>query len=165
MDQSLSGIMTTGLLTVLPGERLEVAANIMRQENVRHLLVADESQYVLGIISERDLERALESDTLKRTHLTLFPPNARVENFMSSHFEWIDKDRLVTEAIQKMLDLKISAIVVREGNKIEGILTTDDLLRLLSECLRPHGAKAAIAQWAFASPLGAVTQFLSAVGL
>jgi signal-transduction protein with cAMP-binding, CBS, and nucleotidyltransferase domain len=71
----------------------------------------------------------------------------------------------MTEAIQKMLDLKISALIVREGNRVEGILTTDDLLRLLSEFLKPHGAKAALAQWVFASPIGAVTQFLSAVGI
>jgi CBS domain-containing protein len=53
-------MMAVELLTVLPEERLEVAAQLMRQENIRHLLVADESQSVLGIISERDTECALE---------------------------------------------------------------------------------------------------------
>ena len=57
-------IMSTPIVTVDPYSPVEVAADIMKQNNVRHLLVvdSDKSNKPLGIISSRDFLLYIENE-------------------------------------------------------------------------------------------------------
>lgn len=57
-------IMSTPIVTVDPYSPVEVAADIMKQNNVRHLLVVDseKSNKPLGIISSRDFALYIENE-------------------------------------------------------------------------------------------------------
>ncbi len=57
-------IMSTPIVTVDPYSPVEVAADIMKQNNVRHLLVvdSDKSNKPLGIISSRDFALYIEKE-------------------------------------------------------------------------------------------------------
>ncbi len=57
-------IMSTPIVTVDPYSPVEVAADIMKQNNVRHLLVvdSDKSNKPLGIISSRDFALYIENE-------------------------------------------------------------------------------------------------------
>ncbi len=57
-------IMSTPIVTVDPYSQVEVAADIMKQNNVRHLLVvdSDKSNKPLGIISSRDFALYIENE-------------------------------------------------------------------------------------------------------
>ena len=57
-------IMSTPIVTVDPYSPVEVAADIMEQNNVRHLLVvdSDKSNKPLGIISSRDFALYIENE-------------------------------------------------------------------------------------------------------
>ena len=57
-------IMSTPIITVDPYSPVEVAADIMKQNNVRHLLVvdSDKSNKPLGIISSRDFALYIENE-------------------------------------------------------------------------------------------------------
>lgn len=57
-------IMSTPIVTVDPYSPVKVAADIMKQNNVRHLLVvdSDKSNKPLGIISSRDFALYIEKE-------------------------------------------------------------------------------------------------------
>src|SRR6185503_7871780 len=56
----IADLMTTKLFTVSPDDSVEGAVRLLQQRGVRHLLVLDGHDLV-GIISDRDIKRALDS--------------------------------------------------------------------------------------------------------
>ena len=57
-------IMSTPIVTIDPYSPVEVAADVMKQNNVRHLLVvdSDEPNMPLGILSSRDFALYIENE-------------------------------------------------------------------------------------------------------
>jgi len=55
----VSKLMSRKLITVTPDDSVERAVQLLRQRGVRHLLVLKDGRLV-GIISDRDLKRALD---------------------------------------------------------------------------------------------------------
>lgn len=57
-------IMSTPIVTIDPYSPVEVAADVMKQNNVRHLLVveSDEPNKPLGILSSRDFAQYIENE-------------------------------------------------------------------------------------------------------
>ena len=57
-------IMSTPIVTIDPYSPVEVAADVMKQNNVRHLLVvdSDEPNKPLGILSSRDFALYIENE-------------------------------------------------------------------------------------------------------
>lgn len=56
----LENIMSSPLVSIEPTAPMEVAANIMALNKVRRLIVIDEKEQVVGIITSTDLARYLE---------------------------------------------------------------------------------------------------------
>ena len=84
--------------------------------------VVDGNEYLMGIFTDGDLRRALEqSHDLNTT---------RVGNVMSSDAKTIDANALAAEAVTRMENDNISAlIVVDEHNKVTGVLQLLALLK------------------------------------
>lgn len=119
---------TTHDLTIVHWlERLEPAYGTARARGIRHLPVADDHGAIIGIISDRDFQRAMDSDT------GAFPLQARVRDFMSWPVQAIDEGSRIADAARMMLDQRISALLVTREQKVVGIVTTEDLLRALLE--------------------------------
>jgi CBS domain-containing protein len=59
-EVTLESIMSSPLVTIEPAAPIEVAANIMAINNVRRLLVLDDNEQVVGVITSKDLARYLE---------------------------------------------------------------------------------------------------------
>ena len=60
----VSQLMTRQLITVAPMDPVEHAVKLLRRRHVRHLLVANRGELV-GIISDRDIKRALDPKKTK----------------------------------------------------------------------------------------------------
>src|SRR6516164_5133657 len=56
---NVSAIMTRNLILVSPEDSVEVAIDLLRRRGIRHLLVAKNNRLV-GIVSDRDIKRALD---------------------------------------------------------------------------------------------------------
>ena len=111
---------------------LSDAYHVMHAKNIRHMPVVDDEEKLVGIITERDFHRAMmpyPGDPLSKDHHTRFDPQAVVREWMSWPVEIIDERQSIAEAARLMLDQKISALVVTDGDDVVGIVTTDDLLR------------------------------------
>jgi CBS domain-containing protein len=128
----VSQYMTTPVITIPSNETIGKAKAMMRDGNIRRLVVTENGR-IEGIISSFDLVR-LESGTSQHTPMMRQrggdekPP---VSQFMRRSIETIGKDASLAEAISKMLETKVAALVVSDGPSPVGILTTKDILETL----------------------------------
>ena len=51
-------IMRRALVTILPDASMQAAVEIMRTRDLRHLLVTDAGEQLLGVLTDRDLRHA-----------------------------------------------------------------------------------------------------------
>jgi CBS domain-containing protein len=124
METQIKDLMTKTLLAVPMGSPVAAAADIMKENKIRHLPVVDELEEIVGIISKRDFKLL--------GNLQEIP----VEQVMSSPVYYIDQDTPLRMAIFKMLDHKISSLLIADDNDdAVGIVTTDDLLWYLVQLL------------------------------
>ena len=65
----VSEIMSTGLLTVTPEANFDECLRLMEQNGVYHLLILDDSNRYLGMLSVSDLLRVMASDQKERADL------------------------------------------------------------------------------------------------
>jgi acetoin utilization protein AcuB len=117
------------------------ARALMQQERIRHLLVVGDGR-LLGIVTDRDIRLNLPSPA---TSLSVWEVNhllARltVDKVMTRAVITIDPDRDAREAAWIMVDHKIGALPVLEGERLLGIITETDLLRAFVESTQPAAA-------------------------
>jgi len=132
---SVRDIMSTRVATVEMDDRLEVVKGIFDAMKFHHLLVVDETQKLYGVVSDRDLLRALSpyvgsaAETARDT-ATL---NKRVHQIMSRKPITLRPESDVAEAIELFLTHSISCIpVVDDAMKPIGIVSWRDVLKSLA---------------------------------
>lgn len=116
--------MSARPITVSPSSPLEQILQIMRTRAIRHLLVADGEQLV-GVVSSRDIRRPLTDRGIPIT------PATPVGQVMTESPLTVGPDLPLIEAARLMLDRKIGALPVIEGEQVVGILTKSDALEAL----------------------------------
>jgi acetoin utilization protein AcuB len=122
---SIEQFMTPSPACIGRKQRMSEAHERMRNLRVRHLPVLDEGESKLvGIVSQRDLffvEAMRDID----------PADALVEDAMSSNVYVVPPERSVGEVAAKMVESKLGCAVVTGGDRVVGIFTTTDALRVL----------------------------------
>lgn len=115
--------MTSKVFTISCDKPVIEAARIMKEKNIRHLPVTNHVGTVIGILSDRDLQRAI--NVLEQ---------CKVEDFMSWPVYCVSETTSVKRIAEEMIAQKVSAFLVEDMHgHLKGIITTDDLLRLLIE--------------------------------
>jgi acetoin utilization protein AcuB len=142
----------------------------MTREKIRHLPVLDDSGIVVGIISDRDFKRAMwpvesAGDNYK-TKDPVFKSSAVVSDYMSGPVKSVEYKTELAEVAKMMVEEKISAVLVAQSDELIGIVTHEDLLKVLIMLLRhPDSPKDRVTAWLYNSPIGKVVSTLSEVGL
>ncbi|HEX4926207.1 MAG TPA: CBS domain-containing protein [Bdellovibrionales bacterium] len=151
---------------------LPFAYGKLLKKKVRHLPVIDDSGAVVGIISERDFQKAMwpaerpSSPGGIRDDFPEFRSGAVVGDYMSTPVKAVDHDTPLTTAARMMIEQKISAVIVIENSRMTGILTTEDMLRVLVSLLEPAPTlKDRVMGWAQSTPIGKVATSLAEVGI
>jgi acetoin utilization protein AcuB len=130
----MGNIMTTRVVTVEMDDRLGVVKEIFDTVNFHHLLVLDEHKKLTGVVSDRDLLRALSPyvGTAAETARDLATLNKRVHQIMTRRPFTLRPESTVGEAVQLLLAHRISCIpIVDEEFKPVGIVSWRDLLKSL----------------------------------
>lgn len=116
-------IMTSKVFTIPADSFVIEASRLMKEKNIRHLPVTNQAGNVVGIISDRDLQRVIN-----------VLDQYRVEDLMSWPVYCVSETTPVKRIAEEMISQKVSAFLVEDLNgHLKGIITTDDLLRLLIE--------------------------------
>lgn len=132
---TVASIMSRDVVAVHPNETLMVARAHLQKMGIRHLLVVEDGRLV-GVISDRDVLRAispfLDSSTEKLRDINTLGRRAR--DIMTQHVVTVDPDATIEEAAQQMLTHEISSLpVVSDGGKVEGIITSKDVMKHFAE--------------------------------
>lgn len=124
-------IMQREVLTVGPKTTLPEALGLVRRRGVRHLPVLDNGGLV-GIVSDRDLKRAMASSatSLERHELTYLLDRLPVADIMTRSVITVGPEQTIEEAARLMVREKVSALPVTEAGRLVGIVTETDVLAL-----------------------------------
>ncbi|MGZ5007150.1 MAG: CBS domain-containing protein [Methylobacter sp.] len=134
-------LMTSKVFTVEQHDLIDRVFFLIHYERIRHLPVVEKGK-VIGIVSDRDLYKALgpksnsnaiEAATGTGTaELHVIPK--KVQHIMHRGVITVTPDTYASEAAAKMADNKIGALpVVDKDNKLVGILSSTDILRVFSK--------------------------------
>ncbi len=132
---TLGKIMTARVVTVEMDDRLEAVKEIFDTMRFHHLLVVDEHKKLGGVLSDRDLLRALSPyvGSATETARDLATLNKRVHQIMTRRPITLRQESGIAEAVELLLKHRISCIpIVDEESKPVGIVSWRDLLRALA---------------------------------
>lgn len=124
MKPTLKSNMSNQLYTISKDETQAEAYKVMLNRWIRHLPVVDtETNTVVGIVSDRDLLKAAS-------------PTTSVSELMSSPIKSFDINTPIRQVVESMVSQKLSAFLIKENEEIVGIVTSEDMLVLLSHLLK-----------------------------
>ncbi|HLN32228.1 MAG TPA: CBS domain-containing protein [Gemmataceae bacterium] len=111
------------VVTAMPQETLAAVARLMEQHNVGAVVLAENHRPV-GIVTDRDLALHIAAHGVP-----LQAPAARV---MSTPVMTVGRDDGVFDTTQSMMESGVRRLpVVDEDGRLVGLVTLDDLLRVL----------------------------------
>jgi len=128
-------VMSRDVQVVKRNDQLSVADTLMKQARIRHLPVLDEDGLVCAVVSQRDLFRGALLRALgygsraEEAMLRQVP----VKEAMSGEIHTIGPDAVVADAARIMVERKIGCLPVVEGEKLVGIVTETDFVKLVAD--------------------------------
>lgn len=126
-------IMTRNMVTVELDDKLALVKDIFDHAKFHHLLVLEDGE-LLGVVSDRDLFKALSPNlgTLTETTKDAATLNKRVHQIMSRHPVVLQEDASVADAIELFNTCNVSCLpVVNDKNRPVGIVSWRDILKNL----------------------------------
>ena len=126
MAQTISDVMHKGLMTCSPETSLGKVAALLTEHHVHALVVAEEPDQALGIISDFDLLAGEWLSVDEESLNTMRKLTAR--DLMTSPIESVDVNTSVNEASKRMADRGIHRMLVIDQDKPVGILSVSDLV-------------------------------------
>lgn len=122
MKHMTGSIMTSSVISISEERDINMAESLMKVNNIRHLPVVNSKDELTGIISVRDVVKI--KDKYKR-----------IKSIMTKSVHIVKKSDDIKSAIEIMLKNKICSVLVGQNEEIVGIVTTDDLLKLLAKII------------------------------
>jgi len=117
-------IMTEDVTTVCPGSSVVSAAKIMSDKNISCIIVSDNGD-LSGIITETDLLKRAVADSNDFRKM-------KVEHIMTSPVRSVPRNLSVLDASKIIEDENIRRLVVLEEERLVGIITQTDIVRVLT---------------------------------
>jgi acetoin utilization protein AcuB len=128
---TVDAIMSRDLVTVMPDTALMEIRSLFHERGFRHLLVVEPDDTLCGVISDRDVLRALSPflDTYSEEHRDVKTLSQPASEIMRHDPITVGPDTAIGEAARFLLNNSISSLPVVEGTALVGIVTTRDLLQ------------------------------------
>lgn len=131
-------IMSRRLVTVTMDDSLATVQQLFKEHRFHHLLVV-EDRVLVGIISDRDLLKALSPNigTMSETDRDRATLNKRAHQIMTRDPVSVRPTTPLDAAAALMLEKKVSCLpVTSDEHRLEGILSWRDMLKALVASLQ-----------------------------
>jgi acetoin utilization protein AcuB len=123
-------IMSRDVVTVRPDAALMEIRGLLDQKGFNHLLVTEEDNTLCGVISDRDVLKAISPflGTYSEEHRDVKTLSQPASKIMQSEPITVTPETTIEEASQILLDNRVSSLPVVEGDELVGIVTGKDML-------------------------------------
>ncbi|QIE55356.1 CBS domain-containing protein [Pikeienuella piscinae] len=111
-----------GVVTVLPGETVEILAHKLRLAQVGALIVSGDGSAMLGIVSERDIARCL-AERGAEAH------RATVKEIMSTEVMTCAPEDSLTSVARQMTARRFRHMPVVERGRLVGMVSIGDIVK------------------------------------
>ena len=128
---TVDSIMSRDVVTVTPDSALMEIRSLLHERGFRHLIVVEADDTLCGVISDRDVLRALSPflDTLSEEHRDIKTLGQPASQIMRTNPMTVEPTTPIEKAARILLDNNISSLPVVEDDTLVGIVTTKDLLQ------------------------------------
>jgi len=128
--------MTTEVTTLQEGDTLLDATMIFVRSTLRHLPVLRDKQLV-GVVTQRDVKQYAPSilSGISADEYNQLMESTPISRIMSRDPATVTPDQSMYEAVKILTARRIGCLPVVENSELKGILTTTDMLKLLSRLL------------------------------
>ncbi|MDX8125731.1 CBS domain-containing protein [Methylomonas sp. OY6] len=136
-------LMTSKVFTVEPHDLIDRVFFLIHYEKIRHLPVVEKGKLV-GIVSDRDLYKALgpksNSNAVEasKDSTQLHVVTQKVVHIMHRGVYTVTPETPASEAAAMMAEHRVGALPVVEKDKLVGILSATDILRVFAKLERAH---------------------------
>lgn len=155
MAMIVKDIMTPNVLSVGPDENILHAVRLMLQHGISGLVVVDNGGELIGLITEGDFMRRVETGTQKQrsrflqfligpgrladeyVHLS----GRKVSEVMSSPVHTLTEEATLNDAVELMERYRIKRLPIVRGRKVVGIVSRANFLHALASVahdVKPH---------------------------
>lgn len=123
--------MTSPAVTVTPDTTIVAARDVMSEQKIKILLIAEKDQ-LLGVVTQRGLIR-IDFSILgeEGCNESLDMSEIKIESIMTRNPRITQPDLSIPKAARVMLENRIAALPVVENERLIGILSSSDLMRLI----------------------------------
>jgi len=129
--------MTPHPITITPDRSVFEAQQIMKERNIRHLPVITPKGTLVGLVTRTSLDTALPA---KLTTLSIWELNyqlnqIKVSQAMERNLVTVPENMPIEQAARLMVEKKVGSLLVVRGDRLVGIITDIDMMRILEELL------------------------------
>lgn len=129
--KDIAGADQAHVITVSPKAALADAARTLSDNKIGVLVVCDDNGGVIGVLSERDIVRAVAADGKDAVGMT-------VEAFMTRKVETCTLSDPPHRVMRRMSVGNFRHMPVVEGKKLKGIISSKDIVRYYVESGNPE---------------------------
>ncbi len=122
--------MTTDFFTVQADDAVDLVANLMGWERIRHVPVEDQQHRLIGLVSYRSVLRFLTSGNLLKDSRSV-----AVSEIMKTEVQTVTPETATLEAIGLMRRYRIGCLPVLQDGRLVGILTEENFMNIAGELL------------------------------
>jgi len=123
--------MSSNVLAVSPSDMLSTVRNIMLSKRVGRLIVVDEDNRPVGIVSRTDLALALRQGGPKWRYRRM--DAILVREAMSTELTMVSPEDKISDVARLMRERNIGGLPVTEYDRVVGLLARHDVTRCLAE--------------------------------
>jgi CBS domain-containing protein len=118
-------VCQNNVISVTPDTTVKFVANLMKEKNIGCVVIAENNKPV-GIVTDRDF-------AIRGGHLCEEEETRQIREIMTEDVRTIRKDTDFFDAIQEMKSSGVRRLpVVDMGGRLVGLITLDDIIRLLA---------------------------------
>ena len=126
---SVGEVMTSKIVTLSPSNSLQEAIGMMANNSFRHFPVVDDNAHLAGVVSDRDLLRAM--------NLNKDWSSTTIAQVMTQNVVKVKRDTSLSVAVEEILTRRIHCLpVVEDNDRVCGIVTSTDLLKAFQLILK-----------------------------
>lgn len=121
-------VMNSPVITVKKEETIDKVAVVLRENDIGSVIVVDEKDRPIGIITKGDLVYKVIAEGKK-------PQDVKAQEVMSHPIIYINADDTIQKALKIFRAHRVSKLGVKYKGRLEGILSINDVLRVIPEIL------------------------------